>query len=88
MRTAFIVFGRDDMALMLCALGAICELMAESRVAAGVDLERSCAERKAKVMDHERQVKGLLNSSRLSGEGMLVDDKYPRARHYFRVISE
>jgi hypothetical protein len=76
------------MALMLCALGAICGLMAESRVAAGVDLERSCAERKAKVMDHERQAKGLLNSSRLSGEGMLVDDKYPRARHYFRVISE
>jgi hypothetical protein len=54
MKTAFIVFGSEDMALVLGALGAICELIAASRV---VDLEMRFVERrvcKAKVIDEKK----------------------------------
>jgi hypothetical protein len=62
---------------MLDALGAICELMAESRVVAGVDFGRRCAKRKAKVMDHERRLKCHSIEASYLQRGILVDDKYP-----------
>ena len=56
------------MVLMVDALGAMCELMAASRV---VDLESRFVERKvsdASVMNHKRWAEGRLNSSKLFQE--------------------
>jgi hypothetical protein len=61
MHTAFMVFGSEDMALMLSALGARCELMTASRV---VDLESRFAERRlcdARVINDGKWVDGQLD---------------------------
>ena len=53
MYTAFMVLGKEDMALVVIALGLRCALMVDSRVDIG-DLESNCAERiacGANVMD-------------------------------------